>query len=97
MIAFFSGGGQDPQGLFDVPAAQKIMATRPFGLVIVALGVAVVIVGLLFWAGWLSWLGRLPGDVRIERENVRVFIPFTSMILISLVLTLILNLLRRFF
>ena len=73
------------------------MANRPFGLVIVALGVAAVIVGLLLWAGWLSWLGRLPGDLRIERENVRVFIPFTSMILISLVLTLILNLLRRFF
>lgn len=97
MIALFSGGGQDPEILFYALAAQKIMATRPFGLVIVALGVAAVIVGLLFWAGWLSWLGRLPGDLRIERENVRVFIPFTSMILVSLVLTLILNLLRRFF
>ena len=73
------------------------MANRPFGLVIVALGVAAVIVGLLVWAGWLSWFGRLPGDLRIERENVRVFIPFTSMILVSIVLTLLLNLIRRFF
>ena len=73
------------------------MATRPFGLVIVALGVAAVIVGLLVWAGGLSWFGRLPGDLRIERENVRVFIPFTSMILVSIALTLILNLIRRFF
>ncbi|MEA2599458.1 MAG: hypothetical protein QOF89_450 [Acidobacteriota bacterium] len=60
-------------------------------------GVAVVAVGLLVWSGALSWLGHLPGDVRIDRGNVKVFIPFTSMILISLVLTLLLNLLRRFF
>jgi Protein of unknown function (DUF2905) len=73
------------------------MATRPLGLLLVALGVAAVIVGLLVWAGWLSWFGRLPGDIRIEREAVRFYFPLTSMILVSLVLTLILNLLRRFF
>lgn len=73
------------------------MATRPLGLLLVALGVAAVIVGLLVWAGWLSWFGRLPGDVRIEREGVRFYFPLASMILVSLVLTLILNLLRRFF
>lgn len=73
------------------------MATRPLGLLLVALGVAAVIVGLLVWAGWLSWFGRLPGDIRIEREGVRFYFPLASMILVSLVLTLILNLLRRFF
>jgi hypothetical protein len=66
-------------------------------MLIVALGVAAVIVGLLIWAGWLSWFGRLPGDVRIEREGMRVYVPWVSMLLISLVVTLILNLLRRFF
>lgn len=60
-------------------------------------GVAVVAIGLLVWSGALSWFGHLPGDVRIDRGNVKVFIPFTSMILVSLVLTLLLNLLRRFF
>lgn len=73
------------------------MPSRPFGMLIVALGVAAVIVGLLIWAGWLSWFGRLPGDVRIEREGMRVYVPWVSMLLISLVVTLILNLLRRFF
>ncbi|HYO16742.1 MAG TPA: DUF2905 domain-containing protein [Thermoanaerobaculia bacterium] len=73
------------------------MATRPLGLLLVALGVAAVMVGLLVWAGWLSWFGRLPGDIRIERESVRFYFPLASMILVSLVLTLILNLLRRFF
>lgn len=73
------------------------MATRSLGLLLVALGVAAVIVGLLVWAGWLSWFGRLPGDIRIERGGVRFYLPLASMILVSLVLTLILNLLRRFF
>jgi hypothetical protein len=73
------------------------MGSRPLGLVLVVFGAALVVVGLLVWSGALSWFGHLPGDVRIERENVKVFIPFTSMILISLALTLVLNLLRRFF
>lgn len=96
MIAFSAAAGKTRKGR-SPGLSPEIMATRPFGLVIVALGVAAVIVGLLVWAGWLSWFGRLPGDIRIERENVRVFIPFTSMILVSIVLTLILNLIRRFF
>lgn len=74
-----------------------VMENRPLGLVIVVLGVAVIAIGLLVWSGALSWFGRLPGDIRIEKENVKVFFPFTSMILISIVLTLVLNLLRRFF
>lgn len=71
--------------------------TRPFGLVLVAVGVGVVLIGLLVWSGALSWFGRLPGDIRIERENVRVYFPITSMILISLALTLLINLVRRLF
>ena len=73
------------------------MASRPLGLLIVGLGVAAIVIGLLVWAGWLSWFGRLPGDIRIERENVRVYFPIVSMILISIVLSLLLSLLRRFF
>lgn len=96
MIAFSGAAGKTRKGGSRLLSFET-MANRPFGLVIVALGVAAVIVGLLVWAGWLSWFGRLPGDLRIERENVRVFIPFTSMILVSIVLTLILNLLRRLF
>jgi len=73
------------------------MGSRPFGLLLVALGIAAIVVGVLVWSGALSWVGRLPGDVRIDRGNVKIFFPITSMILISLLLTLILNLLRRFF
>lgn len=73
------------------------MPSRGLGLLLVGLGVAAILVGLLVWAGWLSWFGRLPGDIRIERENVRFYFPVTSMVLISIVLSLLLSLLRRLF
>lgn len=45
--------------------------------------------------GALSWFGKLPGDINIQRGGTRIYIPFTSMLLISVVLTLLVNLLRR--
>jgi membrane protein implicated in regulation of membrane protease activity len=59
-------------------------------------GIVLVIMGVLVNSGWLSWFGRLPGDIRIERENVRFYFPIASMIIISVVLTLIFYLLGRF-
>jgi hypothetical protein len=67
------------------------------GPAIVLAGAAVIVVGVLVWLGGFSWFGRLPGDIRIERESVRVYIPLVSMLVISLALTLLLNLIRRFF
>ena len=52
---------------------------------------------VLVWSGALGWFGRLPGDVRIERESVHVYIPIVSMLLVSASLSLLLYLLRRFF
>ncbi|MDQ0853408.1 hypothetical protein QFZ79_001519 [Arthrobacter sp. V4I6] len=49
---------------------------RDFGPLLVAVGLLVVLAGVLAWNGWLSWFGHLPGDVRIDRENVRVYIPW---------------------
>jgi hypothetical protein len=43
----------------------------------------------------LNWFGRLPGDIRIESERSRVFIPITSMVILSVVLTVLINLFRR--
>ncbi len=52
--------------------------------------------GALQFAPWLvSWFGRLPGDLRFGSGNSRVFIPITSMIVLSLVLTIIFNLFKR--
>jgi hypothetical protein len=71
------------------------MDQRSLGLLIVALGVVAVVIGLLVSAGAFNWVGRLPGDVRWEGERTRVFVPITSMILISVVLTILLNVLIR--
>lgn len=73
------------------------MEPRSLGLLIIGAGVVLALVGVIVYFGGFSWFGRLPGDIRYEGENTRVFIPITSMILASLVLTLLLNLLRRLF
>ena len=70
---------------------------RVIGLAIIIGGLCLVFAGLLIFTGWLSWLGRLPGDVRYESEHVRVYVPIVSMLLLSLALSLVFYLLRRFF
>jgi uncharacterized membrane protein len=70
---------------------------RSIGLPVIVIGVCVVIAGLLIYSGAFAWFGRLPGDIRVERESVRLYIPITSMLLLSLVLSLLMYLLRRFF
>jgi uncharacterized membrane protein YidH (DUF202 family) len=70
---------------------------RSAGLILVVVGVCAVTVGLLAYAGWLSWFGRLPGDIRYESDNVRVYVPVVSMLIVSVLLSLLFYLLRRFF
>lgn len=67
------------------------------GRVIFVLGLVLAIVGAaMTWAPWLvSWFGRLPGDIRIERPEGTIFIPLASMIVTSVVLTIIVNLFLR--
>ena len=72
------------------------MQRSPSGLVIVAAGLILVVVGLLAWTGALSWFGRLPGDIRVERPNARFYAPLTSMLLVSIGLSIIVALVRRF-
>jgi hypothetical protein len=63
----------------------------------VAVGAGVALVGLAISNGWFSWFGRLPGDIRIGTDNTRVFIPITSMLIVSVAASLLLSLLRRLF
>ena len=67
------------------------------GKYIMLAGVIIVIVGVVvyFFHNKLNWFGRLPGDIRIEKENFKFYFPITTMILLSLLLTFILNLLRK--
>ena len=73
------------------------MDSRHTGLMLVAAGLVLVLAGLLAWSGLLGVFGRLPGDFRYEGEHTRVYIPFASMLVASLVLSLLAALARRFF
>jgi hypothetical protein len=65
------------------------------GPLLVVAGVVLILVGLLAWSGALGWFGRLPGDIRVERESVRIYVPLVSMLIVSVVLSLILYVVRR--
>ena len=73
------------------------MTPNPAGPAIMLAGLAIIVVGLLVWWGGFNWFGHLPGDIRIERETARIHIPLVSMLVISIALSLLFNLLRRFF
>jgi hypothetical protein len=67
------------------------------GKLFIGLGVAFLIIGaVLTWAPQLlSWFGKLPGDIDYHSGNTRVFFPITSMIVISIALSIVLNLFLR--
>jgi hypothetical protein len=73
------------------------MDLSSLGKGIAVLGVVLVIVGGSLWLLGKAGLplGRLPGDLRIERENVSCYVPIVTMILVSLVLTVLLNVIVR--
>jgi hypothetical protein len=69
---------------------------RGIGIIVIAAAICLFVVGLLIYAGGLNWFGKLPGDIRYEGERTQVYIPLVSMLVVSLVLSLILYLLRKF-
>ena len=69
---------------------------RELGRMLAILGSVITIVGLSLWAGLgAGWLGRLPGDIRIERGNSAFYFPIVTCIVISIVLSLIVSIFRR--
>jgi H+/Cl- antiporter ClcA len=69
------------------------------GKYILIAGVIIVIAGILiyFFHDYFKWIGRLPGDIRVERENFKFYFPLATMIIVSLVLTILINIFKRFF
>jgi len=67
------------------------------GKVLIYAGLFLLLLGLvlLYFPKLFAWFGHLPGDIHMEREGLRVYIPIASSLLLSLILTLLLNLLRR--
>ena len=65
----------------------------------VIIGLLIAVLGLLFWSGssipLVSRLGRLPGDIYIRRDNFTFYLPITTCIVLSIVVSLLIGLLRR--
>jgi len=66
------------------------------GKMLIIMGLIIAAIGVLFvLAGKIPWLGRLPGDIYIRKENFTLYFPLATCIIVSIVLSLILWLLRR--
>ena len=69
---------------------------RELGRLLTVFGGVIMVAGLALWAGFgASWLGRLPGDIRIERGHTAFYFPIVTCIVVSIVLTLLMSLFRR--
>lgn len=69
---------------------------REIGKLLVVFGAIAVVLGLILWSGFAPrWLGRLPGDIRIEREHGAFYFPIVTCIIISVVLSLLMAIFRR--
>lgn len=67
-----------------------------FAKTLIFIGILLVVIGVIFsLAGKVPWIGRLPGDLMIEREGYTYYFPLTSCILISVIISLVLYFFRR--
>jgi len=68
-----------------------------YGKLLITIGIILVLLRLtvIYAPSLINWVGKLPGDIHIEDENKSLFIPITSSIVISIILTIIANLLMR--
>ena len=69
------------------------------GKYILIAGIFIVLVGIViyFFHDYLKWIGKLPGDIRIERGNFRFYFPLATMIVVSLLITLLINIFKKNF
>ena len=67
------------------------------GKYVIIFGIIVVILGIViyFFHDKLHWIGRLPGDIRVERENFKFYFPLATMVIFSILITVIVNIIRR--
>jgi len=66
---------------------------------IIIAGILIIVIGIViyFFHDKLNWLGKLPGDIRIEKKNFRFYFPITTMIIVSVLLTILINVFKKFF
>jgi Protein of unknown function (DUF2905) len=69
---------------------------RELGKFVAIIGVIITLAGLVIWGGFApKWLGRLPGDIRIEREHSAFYFPIVTCIILTILLSLLLSIFRR--
>jgi len=69
---------------------------RELGKFLVIAGTVIILLGAILWSGFApTWLGRLPGDIRIELEHSAFYFPIVTCIIISIVLSLVFSIFRR--
>ncbi len=73
------------------------MDNKGIASLLVTVGIVLIVVGLAAMRGWLGWFGNLPGDVRVQRESMQLYIPLVSMLLISILFSVLSYVIRRFF
>lgn len=67
-----------------------------FGKMLIITGITLVVIGAVFtYAGKVPWLGKLPGDICIQKKGLSVYFPITTSIIISIILSLVLILIRK--
>lgn len=62
---------------------------------LIFVGVGLVALGVLVRLGLLSWFGHLPGDIRIEGDSVRIYVPIVSMLVLSVLASALIYVIRR--
>ena len=67
------------------------------GKYIMLIGLIIIVVGVIiyFFHDKLNWIGKLPGDIKVDKGNFKFYFPITTMILLSLAITLLINLIKR--
>ncbi|HJR77098.1 MAG TPA: DUF2905 domain-containing protein [Nitrospiraceae bacterium] len=76
-----------------------------FGRALILVGLGIVVVGILFsladrfpgWSSGLSWIGKLPGDIAVKRDNFSFYFPIATSVVLSVLLTLLFSLLSWLF
>lgn len=87
-----------PNQPFSTPWDTEGMDLSAIGRVMVIAGIMLALAGLLLVLGArIPWLGRLPGDIVVQRDGFTLFFPLVTMIVVSVVLTIILNIAARLF
>jgi hypothetical protein len=75
------------------------MESNQLAKILLTLGIILIVAAIVLMVAGnkLNWLGKLPGDIRIEKENVRIYVPITTMILLSVLVSAVIWIFKKLF